>query len=166
MRLPLALCLALPAILSAQVTSATLAKHWEASKHFTLAVANAMPAEDYNMKPADPEMNFGQLMNHIAEANASYCSRASSGKSPLSPLKDAAIPKATALERLNTAFAFCLAAIKGMPDSGFVKMVGPAGRQVTAGEALWSGFTHTAHHRGQAEVYLRTKGIQPPDYEF
>ena len=26
--------------------------------------------------------------------------------------------------------------------------------------------THTAHHRGQLEVYLRMKGIQPPDYMF
>jgi uncharacterized damage-inducible protein DinB len=25
-------------------------------------------------------------------------------------------------------------------------------------------FTHTAHHRAQAEVYLRVKGIQPPNY--
>jgi len=27
-------------------------------------------------------------------------------------------------------------------------------------------FTHTAHHRAQAEVYLRVKGIKPPDYQF
>jgi uncharacterized damage-inducible protein DinB len=27
-------------------------------------------------------------------------------------------------------------------------------------------FTHTAHTRGQAEVYLRVKGIKPPDYRF
>ena len=26
--------------------------------------------------------------------------------------------------------------------------------------------THTAHHRGQAEVYLRVKGIKPPAYTF
>jgi uncharacterized damage-inducible protein DinB len=45
-------------------------------------------------------------------------------------------------------------------------MVGPEGRQMTAFEALWSYFTHTAHHRGQAEVYLRVKGIKPPDYVF
>ena len=42
-------------------------------------------------------------------------------------------------------------------------MVGPEGRQMSAFEVLWSYFTHTAHHRGQAEVYLRVKGIKPPD---
>ena len=25
---------------------------------------------------------------------------------------------------------------------------------------------HTAHHRAQCEVYLRIKGIKPPDYRF
>ena len=27
-------------------------------------------------------------------------------------------------------------------------------------------FVHTAHHRAQCEVYLRVKGIKPPDYTF
>ena len=27
-------------------------------------------------------------------------------------------------------------------------------------------FVHTAHHRAQCEVYLRAKGIKPPDYTF
>jgi len=25
-------------------------------------------------------------------------------------------------------------------------------------------YVHVAHHRGQAEVYLRDKGIKPPSY--
>jgi uncharacterized damage-inducible protein DinB len=37
---------------------------------------------------------------------------------------------------------------------------------MTGFEWLWAYFTHTAHHRGQLEVYLRLKGIKPPDYEF
>ena len=39
-------------------------------------------------------------------------------------------------------------------------------RKMTGFEWLWAYFTHTAHHRGQAEVYLRVKGIKPPDYVF
>jgi uncharacterized damage-inducible protein DinB len=27
-------------------------------------------------------------------------------------------------------------------------------------------FVHTAHHRAQCDVYLRAKGIKPPDYTF
>ena len=36
------------------------------------------------------------------------------------------------------------------------------GQPVLANEALWYTFTHMAHHRGQAEVYLRVKNIKPP----
>ncbi len=45
-------------------------------------------------------------------------------------------------------------------------IVGPPSRHLTGSEYLWAYFTHTAHHRGQAEVYLRLKGVKPPDYDF
>jgi uncharacterized damage-inducible protein DinB len=45
-------------------------------------------------------------------------------------------------------------------------VVGTANRKMTGFEWLWAYFTHTAHHRGQLEVYLRLKGIKPPDYVF
>jgi len=46
------------------------AKHWQISKEFTLAVAEAMPAEYYNFKPNPEEMSFGELMSHIARSNS------------------------------------------------------------------------------------------------
>jgi uncharacterized damage-inducible protein DinB len=33
-------------------------------------------------------------------------------------------------------------------------------------EVLLAFFVHVAHHRGQAEVYLRDKGIKPPSYRI
>jgi len=43
----------------------------------------------------------------------------------------------------------------------WVGMPAATGRQI-----LSAMFTHTAHHRGQAEVYLRLKGIVPPKYRY
>jgi uncharacterized damage-inducible protein DinB len=40
------------------------------------------------------------------------------------------------------------------------------GQPVLASEALWFAFTMMAHHRGQAEVYLRIKNIKPPAWQF
>jgi uncharacterized damage-inducible protein DinB len=40
------------------------------------------------------------------------------------------------------------------------------GRQTSALEVILWAFTDTAHHRGQAEVYLRLKNIKPPKYVF
>jgi hypothetical protein len=42
---------------------ALFAKHWQISKEFTLAVAEAMPAESYDFKPNPEEMGFGELMS-------------------------------------------------------------------------------------------------------
>ena len=44
-------------------------RDWQASKQFTLDVANAMPAEFYDFKPNPEEMTFGEQMIHIAGAN-------------------------------------------------------------------------------------------------
>jgi uncharacterized damage-inducible protein DinB len=161
----LALLLAgLPVALSAQ-TKPALLKHWETAKHFTLAVADTMPADLYNYKPSDPEMTFGQLMNHIAQADGNYCARATGVKNPLAPLQgDVAKDLATA--RLTQALDFCIAQLKSASDADLAKMSGPEGKQMSGAELFWGGFTHMAHHRGQAEVYLRSKGIKPPDYEF
>ena len=59
----------------------TLLKHWT-SGEFTLAVANAMPADDYNFRATQEEMNFGQLMAHIGLADRNACANAS-GLTPL-----------------------------------------------------------------------------------
>jgi uncharacterized damage-inducible protein DinB len=67
---------------------------------------------------------------------------------------------------IKDAFEFCNKAITEMPASRMDTVVGPANRNLTGSEWLWSYFTHTAHHRGQAEVYLRLKGIKPPTYVF
>jgi uncharacterized damage-inducible protein DinB len=142
----------------------TLVKHWETSKALTIAVAEAMPADQYSFKATDAEMSFGGQMNHIASANGFYCSVGSGQPSPV-PQKSEDT-KDTAIKNLNTAFDFCIDQVKKMSNADPMKMVGKAPRQMTAFEAFWGAFTHTAHHRGQAEVYLRLKGIKPPDYKF
>jgi uncharacterized damage-inducible protein DinB len=141
-----------------------LVKHYEASKDLTLAVANAMPDADYSFKATDPEMSFGQQINHIAAANANYCAAGLETKSPLGKLEDNS--KAAAVKNVNTAFDFCIDGLKKLTDTGLTKLTGTAPRQATVFERFWGGFTHTAHHRGQAEVYLRLKGITPPQYKF
>ena len=41
------------------------------------------------------------------------------------------------------------------------------GRSDPEGRAMiLNMFVHTAHHRAQCEVYLRLKGIKPPNYRF
>jgi len=153
----------------------TLAKHWKASGEFTIAVAQAMPAGDYTFRPNPEEMSFGQLMAHIASANLNACVNASGTAKPaLAPkiaewAKDpqkVEVDRDTALQFLGDSFDFCNKAVDSMPEGRMNTVVGPPNRNLTGFEWLWAYFTHTAHHRGQAEVYLRVKGIKPPGYRF
>ena len=141
-----------------------MVKHWTASKKLTLAVADAMPEDQYSFKATSAEMSFGQQMNHIAAGNGNYCSAASGQASPV-PSKPEDT-KSEATKNLNTAFDFCIGQLQKLTDADLMKTVGKAPRQTTAFEAFWGGFTHTAHHRGQAEVYLRLKDVKPPSYTF
>jgi len=153
----------------------TLIKHWKISAEFTIAVANAMPAENYGFRPNPAEMSFGELITHIGAGDFFGC-QAASGASGLrfpeftgkiaewvNAQDKVEIDKATALPFLRDAFAFCGKVLDSMTANQLE--TGSPGR-FTGFEYLWAYFTHTAHHRGQAEVYLRLKGIKPPEYQF
>lgn len=137
-----------------------LINHWENSKSLSLAVAAAMPDDSYSFKATDAEMTFGGQMNHIAAANGSYCSGAIGTKSPIDKPVDET--KATATKNLTAAYDYCIDGLKEMTDADLQKTV----QRGTKFELFWGGFTHAAHHRGQAEVYLRLKGVTPPSYKF
>ena len=172
LRLFLGLSLALPAL--AQTTlHDSLVKHWKTTEDFTIAVAQKMPADGYGFKPVPEELSFGQLMVQIGGANLNACALASGMTGPAVPsnlsaaLKDEKlnIDKDTAVKFLTDTFEFCNKAVASMTPAKLDAVVGTT-RKMTGYEWLWSYFTHTAHHRGQAEVYLRVKGITPPTYVF
>jgi len=168
------LVLAVPSLAQNTVKEA-LAKHWKTSAEFTIAVGNAMPADSYNFRPNAAEMGFGQLMAHIAGINEYACAIASGLPRPELPAKivewskdteKVEVSKETAIPFLKESFEFCNKAVAAMTPERLDMVVGPKARNMTGFEWLFGYFTHTAHHRAQAEVYLRVKGIKPPDYQF
>jgi len=167
------LALAIPALSQTTIKDA-LVKHWKVTGDFTLAVARLMPADSYGFRPVPEELSFGQLMLQIGAANLNACAYASGMPRPAVPEKLAAagkdekldIDKAAAIQFLTDSFKFCNDAVASMTPEKLDAVVGSPTRKMTGFEWLWSYFTHTAHHRGQAEVYLRVKHIQPPDYVF
>ena len=161
-----------PAFAQSTVKDA-LVKHWKTSQDFTLAVAKLMPADSYAYKPVREELSFSQVLIQVAGANLGACAYASGTARPGIPqlIADGAsgkanVDKEAVVQFLNESFTFCNQAIASIPPEKLDTMVGPDNRKMTGFEWLWAYFTHTAHHRGQLEVYLRLKGIKPPDYEF
>jgi len=143
---------------------ALFAKHWQISKEFTLAVAEAMPAESYDFKPNPEEMSFGELMIHIAKANSDAFADVAGTEALAQP---SGTDKKTAIKFLTDSFDRCAKDFAAMTPAQFNKMLDIGeGRKATGIEVLSWAFTDTAHHRGQAEVYLRVKNIKPPRYVF
>ena len=165
-----AVIVALLAVAAENDSKAIFAKHWQIAKEFTLAVAEAMPAEGYDSKPNPEELSFGQLMIHIAAQNSDSCASAT-GNKPLARLSSKAWPaetdRQTAIKFLTLSFDKCAKDLDAMPPEQWNREVYKfRGQPVLANEALLYTFTHMAHHRGQAEVYLRVKNIKPPAWRF
>lgn len=164
--------LAVPALAQSTIKDA-LVKHWKTSGDFTIAVAKLMPADSYGFKPVPDELTFGQVLIQVARANLGACALASGSKRPDVPAAlveqesgKQAPDKDTIVQFLSSSFDFCNQAVAGMTPEKLDAVVGPPNRKMTGFEWLWAYFTHTSHHRGQLEVYLRLKGIKPPDYVF
>lgn len=142
---------------------------WKISKQFTIAVAQQMPAEFYDFKATPEEMTFGEQMVHIAASLLSRFHEISGEKLPYSdaPKK---INKEVALEWLNQSFDYVIRVLPKLTEEQLSKKeftVDWVGRSAVSGRVMARNmFVHVAHHRAQCEVYLRLKGITPPEYTF
>ena len=140
-------------------------KRWTTAKKFTLMVAEAMPAEHYGFKPTPEMRSFGDLMAHMAGANARYFARI---KGSAAPFKDPPNPdKATATKYIADTFDWTIQILENLTEEDLAKSYPGAANQpaLTGRDLVLNGFIHTAHHRGYSEPYLRLKGVTPPRYE-
>jgi uncharacterized damage-inducible protein DinB len=147
-------------------------RDWQISKQFTLEVANAMPAELYSFKPNPDEMSFGEQMIHIAVANVFRFQQISGVKPPfeIDFQKPPSAEKASATKTLEQSFDYVISVLPQITAEQLKRtwhIPSWKGRNDPDGRAMiLNMFVHTAHHRAQCEVYLRAKGIKPPDYTF
>lgn len=141
--------------------------HWQSTKSYTLAVLDAMPAAEFDFRPAAGQFTFAEHLEHIGLANDAYFSQfATSVARP-----DAAAAKPLTPENvrryLTASFDYGTAVLEALTEADFalrdVRFV-PAPH--TAQDLFLRGYMHSAHHRGQLVVYLRLKGIAPPTWEF
>ena len=58
---------------AAVATDNEYAKHFGALSKLSVAVAEAMPMDEYPFRPDPGSMTFGELMSHIAMTNYAFC---------------------------------------------------------------------------------------------
>ena len=140
---------------------------WEIQRDFTLAVAEKMPAEFYDFKASPPEMAFGAMVLHIGASLGGNLERVSGTKAQIGNRQPRT--KDEVLKTTREWFDFAIGAMSKLTPEQLSReyQMNWEGRKSTTGrQIILAMFAHTAHHRGQLEVYLRLKGIAPPLYTF
>ncbi|MBZ0327768.1 MAG: DinB family protein [Altibacter sp.] len=137
---------------------------WENSKHYMIAMAEAMPAEHYDFKPTERQMSFKEQLIHI-KGNMDWLSNTfftekefKKEKTTLPETKDETIAL------LSEAFDATLAIIKNSSESELATVVDFFAGPKSKLQILNLLQDHVTHHRGQLVVYLNLNEVEPPKY--
>ena len=129
-----------------------------------MKLAALMPEDGYDFKASPEEMTFREQLLHIADninwLSSSYLLVDGSAKSA----SGGKLTKEEVLKKLGEAYDLGLKAHMkinaGQLDEKVKFFAGPMTRR----QILILMHDHQTHHLGQLIVYLRLKGIKPPDY--
>ena len=144
-------------------TAAEFNKRWMNAKKLAVGVAEAMPPVQYAFKPDPESMSFGEQLVHIAWANYAFAYGLKDSKMPSAPAPQG---KDAIVKYLGDSFDYLSEVIATLTDDQLAQVhPSPDGRLIGR-DILLAAYIHMGHHRGQAEVYLRIKGIAPPRYIF
>lgn len=128
-------------------------------------LANAVPADKYNWRPAEGVRSIGEVFLHVAAANYSIPrligTLPPSGIDPRD-LEKSTTDKAKIIETLKNSFAHTRTAITGLSDADTEKGVKLLGKDSTYRGAMIFMVRHLAEHLGQSIAYARMNGIVPP----
>lgn len=124
------------------------------SRNYTLQVAEAMPEKGFHFKPAGAGWNFGELLNHIAYGIQWWQDNYITGnKTDWNP-PPAKNKKQEIISYLTQAY------------DDLQKTIKKESLTEQAVNGVHATIDHITHHRGQAVIYLRTNGVEPPEYVY
>ena len=128
--------------------------------------AEKMPEADYPFKPAsDPNLRtFGQWIGHQTDNQYLNCAALKGVPNP-SPAQsnEKKATKAELVKALAAAFAFCDGAISSLTDQNALQMVKQGDGETARGGVASALLSHGLESYGIVGVYMRAKGIEPPN---
>ncbi|GAB4028181.1 DinB family protein [Spirosoma koreense] len=148
-------------------TITQLTADWQRAKEYTKEYLDVMTEDGVNYKPTPEIRSFAEQMLHLAAANYNFGALAGGKPNPfqgkkleeMSELKT----KATLTKAVMDSYDFMIDAVKGMTDAQLAESVKMGQREMTREVVLAKAFEHQTHHRGQCTIYIRMKGIKPPN---
>mgnify|MGYP000277033280 CR=1 FL=1 len=140
---------------------------WERARLFSEEYLNAATDEVIVSKPTPEMRSFGEQMLHLTEANYSIGSVAGGKTAPytfgqLEKNADQYKTKTALTKAVLDSYDFVIGALKETDEAKMNEMVKLFNFEMTREQAFQKAFEHQTHHRGQTTVYLRLKGVKPP----
>lgn len=155
--------LVLPAAAQSNFQS-IIVKHLTTSRDFTLKVAEEMPAANYGFKLTPPQMSFAGQLVHLSQG-LTYFLAPFSGEKP-NPAKPKSDSKEDVIAFVRQSFDDAIIKVKALTPEQMMKIYKSDEGDSSGTELILGMLDHTTHHRASAEMYLRAKGMTPPEYEF
>jgi uncharacterized damage-inducible protein DinB len=145
-----------------------LVTEWQRAKDYTKEYLDAMPEDGVSYKPTPDIRSFAEQMLHLANANYMFASMATGKANPmagksLEKMEDMKT-KAALTKAVMDSYDFAIDAVKGLTDAQLAENVKFGNRGEMSRElVLAKAFEHQTHHRGQTTIYIRMKGVKPPN---
>jgi ABC-type oligopeptide transport system substrate-binding subunit len=126
-------------------------------------MAEKMPEENYSFKATPDVRTFGQLVAHVADAQAGTCSAVLGEQKAVGA--GSKTSKADLVAALKESFSICDAAYDALTDATASQVVKTRRGSRSKLGALVGNITHDNEEYGYMAVYMRLKGIVPPSSE-
>lgn len=151
----------------AQGSMDQMVKDWERAKEFTQEYLTAMPDEGTNFKPVPEIRSYAEQMLHLAGGNFMFAAQATGKANPYQgknlEQSDEFKNKAALDKVVMESYDFVITALKSMKENQLGENIKFFNRDMSRGLVLNKLFEHQTHHRGQTTIYLRLKGVKPPN---
>ena len=138
---------------------------WKRSEDYTLKLADAMPAADFQFRPVDSIYTYAEQFTHCMEfSGGQLAGYLTNGDNPFKDRDFEAMSKVEVMEGLEEMYDYVA---KIMEDADAVTLAEPInflGDEIPTWRMFEIINHHNIHHRGQAIIYLRAKGIKPPGF--
>ena len=140
---------------------------WERAKAYTKEYLDAMPEDGMNFKPTPDIRSFAEQMLHMSQGTIGLIV-SGTGATPIFQGKslekmDELKTKSALTQVVMQAYDFAIESIRNLDASKLSNIVKRGNYEVTQYGWLNKAFEHQTHHRAQATIYLRLKGIKPPN---
>lgn len=141
---------------------------WTRARDYTKEYLDAMPEDGVGFKPTPEVRSFAGQFLHLANANFAFGNAATGAANPYQGKNLETIAeyqsKAALTKIVMESYDYVINSVKAMDSKKLGEPVKLFGRfDATRGSALAKGFEHQTHHRGQTTIYLRLKGVKPPN---